>query len=195
MHDSLQEAHDLDGLLRVLEQIELGKIELVPRDTREPSPFCYELLNADPYAFLDGGEIAERRTRAVATRRSLTVESVGDLGRLDPEAIERVKEEARPLVRIDDELHDVLLSRIVLPVCGAGGRSDCGMPGDEDERGEDKETRRQGESGVLPLSASPCLVVSARGGVALPASGPLSWHPLYTALAPDRRAAPIHPSG
>ena len=113
MHDSLQEAHDLDGLLQVLEQIELGKIELVARDTREPSPFCYELLNADPYAFLDGGEIAERRTRAVSTRRSLTVESVGDLGRLDPEAITRVIEEARPLVRTADELHDVLLSRIV----------------------------------------------------------------------------------
>jgi ATP-dependent Lhr-like helicase len=115
MHDSLQEAHDLDGLLCVLEQIEQGKIELLARDTREPSPFCYELLNANPYAFLDGGEIAERRTRAVATRRSLTVESVSDLGRLDPLAIERVREEARPVVRSSDELHDVLLSRIVVP--------------------------------------------------------------------------------
>lgn len=116
MHDSLQEAHDLDGLMRVLEQIEQGQIELIARDTREPSPFCYELLNADPYAFLDGGEIAERRTRAVATRRSLTVESVSDLGRLDPAAIERVRDEAQPLVRTADELHDLLLSRIVLPV-------------------------------------------------------------------------------
>lgn len=116
MDDSLQEAHDLEGLLRVLEQIEAGQIELVARDTREPSPFCYELLNADPYAFLDGGEAAERRTRAVATRRSLTVESVSDLGRLDPAAIERVRQEAQPLVRTDDELHDLLLSRIVAPV-------------------------------------------------------------------------------
>ncbi len=116
MHDSLQEAHDFDGLMRVLEQIEADRIELLARDTREPSPFCYELLNADPYAFLDGGEIAERRTRAVATRRSLTVESVSDLGRLDPEAIERVRDEAQPLVRSADELHDVLLSRIVVPV-------------------------------------------------------------------------------
>ncbi|HEY2249618.1 MAG TPA: DEAD/DEAH box helicase, partial [Planctomycetaceae bacterium] len=115
MHDSLQEAHDYDGLIRALEQIEAGQIELIARDTREPSPFCYELLNADPYAFLDGGEIAERRTRAVATRRSLTVESVSDLGRLDPAAIERVREEAQPLVRTADELHDVLLSRIVVP--------------------------------------------------------------------------------
>lgn len=115
MHDSLQEAHDLAGLKRVLERIEQGQIELIARDSREPSPFCYELLNADPYAFLDGGEAAERRTRAVATRRSLTVESVSDLGRLDPAAIDRVREEAQPLVRSADELHDVLLSRIAMP--------------------------------------------------------------------------------
>lgn len=118
MHDALHEAHDLDGLLRVLRQIEQGEIELVARDTREPSPFSYELLNANPYAFLDGGEIAERRTRAVTTRRSLSVESVSDLGRLDPEAIARVIADARPLVRNADELHDVLLSRIaVSPLC------------------------------------------------------------------------------
>lgn len=116
MHDSLHEAHDLDGLVEVLQRIERGEIELIARDTREPSPFSYELLNANPYAFLDGGEIAERRTRAVATRRSLTVESVHDLGRLDPEAIDRVRREAQPLVRTADELHDVLLSRIALPV-------------------------------------------------------------------------------
>src|SRR5262249_5612548 len=56
----------------------------------------------------------ERRTRAVATRRSLAVESVSDLGRLDPAAILRVREEAQPHVRSADELHDVLLSRIVV---------------------------------------------------------------------------------
>lgn len=115
MHDSLQEAHDLEGLRAVLARIQRGEIELLARDTREPSPFCYELLNANPYAFLDGGEIAERRTRAVATRRSLTVESVSDLGKLDPEAIRQVCLEAQPLVRSADELHDILLGRIVVP--------------------------------------------------------------------------------
>lgn len=172
MHDSLQEAHDLEGLCRVLQQIEEGKIELVPRDTREPSPFCYELLNADPYAFLDGGEIAERRTRAVSTRRSLTVESVGDLGRLDPAAIERVVQEAQPLVRSPDELHDVLLSRIVVPAVVEG-------------REGDKETGRQGENSVLPLSPSPCLLVT---------SSPAS-NSLFTALASNRRATTIHRPG
>ncbi|MFM8582313.1 MAG: DEAD/DEAH box helicase, partial [Planctomycetaceae bacterium] len=128
MHDSLQEAHDLEGLREVLGQIDRGEIELLARDTREPSPFCYELLNANPYAFLDGGEVAERRTRAVATRRSLTVESVSDLGRLDPLAIERVGAEAQPQVRSADELHDLLLSRVMVPATGELGP--CRLPGD-----------------------------------------------------------------
>ncbi|MEX2286242.1 MAG: DEAD/DEAH box helicase [Planctomycetaceae bacterium] len=115
MHDCLHEPLDIDGLESVLAQIERGEISLIARDTREPSPFCYELLNSNPYTFLDGGELQERRTRAVSTRRTLTVESVSDLGRLDPAAIDQVRREAAPLVRNADELHDVLLSRIVLP--------------------------------------------------------------------------------
>lgn len=121
MQDCLHEAVDLPALERILAEIEAGRIELIARDTREPSPFCYELLNSNPYTFLDGGEIQERRARAVSTRRSLTVESVSDLGRLDPEAIRQVVAEAQPLVRNADELHDVLLSRVVLPVDPVGG--------------------------------------------------------------------------
>ncbi|MDB5336302.1 MAG: cshB [Planctomycetaceae bacterium] len=116
MEDCMFEALDIQGLQDVLQQVVGHDITLVPRDTREPSPFCYELLNANPYAFLDGGELQERRTRAVNTRRSLTVESVSDLGRLDPLAIERVRREAQPLIRDADELHDAMLSRILLPL-------------------------------------------------------------------------------
>ena len=115
MDDCLFEAHDMDALKEVLRRIEQGEIELLARDTREPSPFSYELINANPYAFLDGGEVAERRARAVSTRRSLSVESVQDLGRLDPEAISQVILEAQPFVRNADELHDALLSRIIMP--------------------------------------------------------------------------------
>jgi ATP-dependent helicase Lhr and Lhr-like helicase len=114
MHDCLTEALDLEGLLEILGRVERGEITFVARETREPSPFAYELLNANPYAFLDGGEVQERRARAVETRRSISVESVHDLGRLDPEAIGQVVAEAQPLVRDADELHDVLLSRILL---------------------------------------------------------------------------------
>ncbi len=121
MEDCMFEALDIQGLHDVLQQIVGHDITLVPRDTREPSPFCYELLNANPYAFLDGGELQERRARAVNTRRSLTVESVSDLGRLDPLAIERVRREAQPLIRDADELHDAMLSRILLPVAEGQG--------------------------------------------------------------------------
>ena len=115
MDDCLYEAHDMEALKEVLARVERGEIEFLARDTREPSPFSYELINANPYAFLDGGEVAERRARAVSTRRSLSVESVEDLGRLDPEAISQVVADAQPLVRNADELHDALLCRILLP--------------------------------------------------------------------------------
>lgn len=120
MDDCLYEAHDMDALKEVLGRVERGEIEFIARDTREPSPFSYELINANPYAFLDGGEVAERRARAVSTRRSLSIESVQDLGRLDPEAIFQVVAEAQPLVRNADELHDALLSRILMSVDEGG---------------------------------------------------------------------------
>lgn len=115
MEDCLKEYVDLPGLKVILEQIAKGEIQQIARDTREPSPFSYELLNSNPYAFLDGGEVQERRARAVQSRRSLTVESVEDLGKLDPAAIAMVIAEAQPAIRDADELHDVLLSRIALP--------------------------------------------------------------------------------
>ncbi len=119
MYDCLNEALDIEGLLEVLRRVERGEIQFIARDTREPSPFSYELLNSNPYAFLDGGEVQERRARAVQTRRSLSVNDVRELGRLNPEAIAQVVFESQPVVRNADELHDVLLSRIVLPVSSA----------------------------------------------------------------------------
>lgn len=112
--DCLHEAMDLRGWLQVLEAVRGGQIELVARETREPSPFSHELLNANPYAFLDGAPLEERRARAVATRRGLAIETLRDLGRLDPEAIAQVVREAQPLVRDDDELHDALLAQMVM---------------------------------------------------------------------------------
>ena len=100
----------------VLRDIECGAIELVGLDSREPSPFAHELLNANPYAFLDDAPLEERRARAVTMRRTLSAEALSDLGRLDPEAIAQVKNEAWPLVRDADELHDVLLSLGALPI-------------------------------------------------------------------------------
>ena len=113
--DCLHEAADLDGWLAVLRDMEAGAIERVGLDSREPSPFAHELLNASPYAFLDDAPLEERRARAVTMRRSLSPEALRDLGSLDPEAIARVKSEAWPLIRDADELHDALLSQGALP--------------------------------------------------------------------------------
>ncbi len=123
VHDCLHEAMDLDGWLNLLGSIEDGRIQITAVDLREPSPFAYEILNAMPYAFLDDAPLEERRARAVATRRTLTIESVKDIGRLDPAAIEQVKKEAWPLVRNADELHDALTVMGMLP---AGEGSDWG---------------------------------------------------------------------
>jgi ATP-dependent Lhr-like helicase len=106
--DCLHEAMDVDGWLNLLKKIEGGQISITAVDTREPSPFSYEILNANPYAFLDDAPLEERRARAVSTRRTLTIESVRDIGKLDPHAIEQVKKEAWPLVRTPDELHEAL---------------------------------------------------------------------------------------
>ena len=119
MHDCLTEAMDVERWVGVLQDVQDNKIELVPRDTREPSPFSHELLNANPYAFLDGAPLEERRTRAVSTRRSFTAEDVRDLAQLDPAAIAQVRADAWPLVRDADELHEALLSLVAIPAAEA----------------------------------------------------------------------------
>jgi len=115
MHDCLTEAMDVDRWLNLLADVKAGRVELVPIETREPSPFSHQLLNANPYAFLDDAPLEERRTRAVNTRRSLSIDEVKDLARLDPLAIAQVAEEAWPVVRDADELHDALMNFVVLP--------------------------------------------------------------------------------
>ncbi len=120
MHDCLHEAMDVDALVALLERVRRGEVRFVGRDTREPSPFSYELLNANPYAFLDGAPLEERRVRAVATRRTLSPDDLRDLARLDPDATAQVRREAWPLVRSADELHDALVNLVVIDSLEAG---------------------------------------------------------------------------
>jgi ATP-dependent helicase Lhr and Lhr-like helicase len=110
VHDCLHEAMDIDGWQQMLADVAAGRIEFVARDTREPSPFSHQLINANPYAFLDDAPLEERRTRAVTVRRAFSPDDVNDLGRLDPAAIETVRAQAWPLIRDAEELHDTLLS-------------------------------------------------------------------------------------
>ncbi len=76
------------------------------RDLTQPSPLALEVLTARPYAYLDDAPLEERRTQAVMARRWLAPEQASELGRLDPEAIERVRAEAWPDAVNADELHD-----------------------------------------------------------------------------------------
>jgi ATP-dependent Lhr-like helicase len=107
--DCLHEAMDIEGLERLLKRMESGDVRVLARDTTEPSPLALEVLSARPYAYLDDAPLEERRTQAVMGRRWLDADSPADLGRLDAEAIERVREEARPLVRDAEELHQALM--------------------------------------------------------------------------------------
>ena len=107
LHDCLREAMDVDGLLAILRRLEAGGIAIVARDLTAPSPLAAEVLNAAPYAFLDDAPLEERRTQAVQNRR-WNADSADDLGRLDPEAIAAVRDEAWPQVRDADEMHEAL---------------------------------------------------------------------------------------
>ena len=107
--DALTEAMDVEGLEALVARLAGGEIRVVARDLTEPSPLAAEVLDARPYAFLDDAPLEERRTRAVSMRRALDPESAADVGRLDPEAIERVREEAWPEAATPDELHDALV--------------------------------------------------------------------------------------
>ena len=121
--DCLTEAMDVDGLINVLKRIESKQIRCIAIDTPMPSPFCHEILNANPYAYLDDAPLEERRARAVEMRRSLPPELAGHLGALSPDAIAEVMEEAWPIVRDPDELHDALLTLIWVPEEPAAGWS------------------------------------------------------------------------
>ena len=104
--DCLHGLMDVVGLERLLKRIEQGEIDIVCRELTSPSPLAQEVLNARPYAFLDDAPAEERRTLAVQSRRYMSVEQASGLGRLDPEAIDRVRSEAWPAPRDPDELHD-----------------------------------------------------------------------------------------
>src|SRR4029453_13973836 len=113
MYDCLHEATDVDGLVALLEALEAGRGRSPFVDSPEPSPLSPEILNGRPYTYLDDAPLEERRTRAVALRRGLP-DSARELGRLDPDAIARVRDEARPDPRDAEELHDALLELIVM---------------------------------------------------------------------------------
>ncbi|HEY4050381.1 MAG TPA: DEAD/DEAH box helicase, partial [Acidobacteriaceae bacterium] len=118
MKDVLGEAMDLNGLIELLKGIRTGSIRCLAVDTTTPSAFAQEILNANPYAFLDDAPLEERRARAVQMRGTVPEKLLGEAGRLDPAAIGETREECWPDLRDEHELHDLLCSLVIAPVEG-----------------------------------------------------------------------------
>ncbi|APC17345.1 ATP-dependent DNA helicase [Pseudomonas frederiksbergensis] len=110
LDDCLHEAMDCDGWLALLQRMERGEVRLISRDLPAPSPLAAEILSARPYTFLDDAPLEERRTQAVLNRRWSDPQTTDDLGALDAEAIQSVREEAWPLPTNADEMHEALMS-------------------------------------------------------------------------------------
>jgi len=127
MKDVLTEAMDIEGLERVLGGIAAGEIKCLAVDTPIASQFSHEILNANPYAYLDDAPLEERRARAVEMRRVLPDSVLEEIGRLDPAAIAEVCDEAWPDVRDAEELHDALLTLVALPVGTEISRGNNGL--------------------------------------------------------------------
>jgi ATP-dependent helicase Lhr and Lhr-like helicase len=115
MKDALTEAMDVEGLKLVLERVLNGSIKCISVDTPIPSQFSHEILNANPFAYLDDAPLEERRARAVEMRRMLPETVLSEVGKLDEAAIEEVRAEAWPDVRDAHELQDVLQTLMALP--------------------------------------------------------------------------------
>ncbi len=122
MNDVLTEALDLAGLKSVLAALDHGSIRSLAVDTPVPSVFSHEILNANPYAYLDDAPLEERRARAVEMRRVLPEKLAAEFGRLDPAAIDQVRADSWPDARDADEVHDALFTQIAVPeIADAGG--------------------------------------------------------------------------
>jgi ATP-dependent Lhr-like helicase len=121
MKDTLTEAMDIDGLIEVLRGIQSGSITCLAVDTAVPSQFAHELVNAMPYAFLDGEDAPARRTRSVTLRKALPDAVTEGAGRLDPAAIDTVRQQLQPDIRDAHELHDLLLQLVALPFAALPG--------------------------------------------------------------------------
>lgn len=110
LDDCLHEAMDSEGWLELLRRMERGEVRLIARDLPAPSPLAAEILSARPYTFLDDAPLEERRTQAVLNRRWSDPQSTDDLGALDADAIDAVREEAWPTPNNADEMHEALMS-------------------------------------------------------------------------------------
>ena len=147
---------NLEGLTALLEKIEAGAVHCLTVASPTPSPFSHEILNANPYAFLDDAPLEERQARAVTMLHALPTEEHQSLGALDPAAIASVTNEAWPVLRDADELEDALHRLIWVPEELARDWQDFFLPLVETKRalkvtvGNPRDTQPPSEGWVTP---------------------------------------------
>jgi ATP-dependent Lhr-like helicase len=77
MKDVLTEAMDIEGLKALLRGMASGEIRVIAVDTPVPSQFSHEILNANPYAYLDDAPLEERCARGKYAPRAAGVGAGG----------------------------------------------------------------------------------------------------------------------
>ena len=207
MKDVLTEAMDVEGLKDLLRRIEEGRIRCVAVDTPVPSQFSHEILNANPYAYLDDAPLEERRARAVEMRRILPESVLEEVGKLDEAAIAQVCHEAWPDVRDADELHDVLHTLIALPLewgQPAPGQPAWGQPawGQPPSAVQSSEARLPKDAlEIAPTTAPgpsnfpPAPLSSAFGRRPYAAATIAGWHSHFERLREQKRATTANVEG
>jgi ATP-dependent Lhr-like helicase len=181
IHDCLEEAMDVEGFEHLLRGIEGGTIRVIARDLTEPSPLALEVLNARPYAYLDDAPLEERRTQAVMSRRWLDPESAADIGKLDADAIQRVRDEAWPDATNADELHDALSWLTFLT--DAEVQRQPGWPDLTDTLAKQRRVTKLTSAANAAISKA----AFADGATSIPAAA-------HTAAAPTSAPAAAHPA-
>ncbi len=190
MKDVLTEAMDLEGLKNLLRGMDEGRIRCVAVDTPVPSQFSHEILNANPYAYLDDAPLEERRARAVEMRRILPESVLEEVGKLDPVAIAQVREEAWPDVRDADELHDVLHTLIAVPLHA------WGQPPLAVQLSEAELIGRDGGHEVeTPFMSRALLDKTAEGGCLHVGVATTQWSAHFQKLVRDGRATSAFANG
>ncbi len=165
MKDVLQEAMDLEGLIEVLRGIKDGTIRCLAVDTPIPSQFAHELLNANPYAYLDEAGLEERRARATSLGRALPASVLEEAGKLDQAAIDAIRRECWPDIRDEHELHDLLHSLIALPLSFIGTEEGRHWPTFYER------LSHAGRAQTIDCAGTPCWIATER----LPHAASL-WH-------------------
>jgi ATP-dependent Lhr-like helicase len=156
MKDVLFEAMDLEGLIEILRGIDDGSIRCLAVDTPNPSVFAHELINAMPYAYLDEAGTEARRARATTLRRGLPSTDPSEERHLDQAAIDTVRVQLWPDLRDEHELHDLLLSLVILPLRFI-----------DTERAADwplfyERLARNGRVQTLEFNGAPCWIATER---------------------------------